>query len=1637
MAKEVRPNSKHDPQPTDSKKSRNSSDRENQVSSGNPKTWTLQDLTIFNDAPVQELRLGIGKKLQGLGPGPGGDDRPIPLMVHLLEKDLYEPLFLRDPQCLKALKDGSRLPPGLPPIVDFINADDISNESDYHILTRHAYTDGAFKLFENLIQSGLQLTVNEFLELATSLSRIQVFLHDNDLPGYQWNGNNIIGVPQAAQSSILNSHQGYRFDFIGSGIAFKSVGIVPQELLDKKYFPPEFKSKSVGIIDPTSLDTVSDIYILSAFLEEVLDRATSFEELSLQAQKIKDLIYRQAIRNGEVPTQDEVDDKEQEILDHLYTIRTKIEGILEEGLADRELRPTAAQLYSHLQELHEKVKTYSEALNSLGFEPFNAFEDELKRYIPYQIQLHPQSVNHFEESLVQLIGSDLPQEVTRITLGNHERTLKIEDNTGSSVTFVVPKGFPQGEHPVLINNRRTDQTLIVLAPQWLEVQPDRQRQPWDGFGDLEFTINGKDLPSEAQFALLPLKLDIDPDEVNPIVSIEVKRVQEDDLPLEEVEEKSTQLKVTFPGSSPEGMYSILCNGFDTGLELSIDKALPDPIVDTCGEPHRDLLNHREQWVPIRGKNLHPDMLVDLGEGAPEEIGLILEDHSDRRGHLKIPAGYLAGTYTLRVNKKETPHRLTVHQPEWQTISPERIKLRHKEKATQEVIISGVHLPRLDSEKGDFYELKSLTGKKIEKGIIAIEELLPQTPDENLKHKLKLSGALKRGTPRLFFAEQDTQLKFKVHRGYSPASWVGMALVGIFLLFLAGTWVADFFRPHLEPLEKNQAFNFGDDPVLVQGQRIDSLILASIENPKDRHRLTLETYDPAEPQKFFRPLGIPAGNYHLIPQNGFLEGPPSEEPFTVLSTQFELQPSELNRSVDSEFILSSKEQFPLHEIRFLILKRVLDETPKTPSPEQSKAKTLAEVPLKFPVSPKGLVKIPKGTFKPDQEGKYEVFLAHDFIEDALRAAPLKGHLTASGEEISVRVIGPKVDSIEPRPATLALDGLLKIKVLGQNFSTDQGLHFSSQNTEIEPFVLSPTADQHFEGQGKPGQFKLAWVNINGKQQHFDPIPDHTLEVLPAPRITEIQPKSLDPRKYPEWKVRGDNLKGAKNIHLSTKENPKPLYEAELTEDLIVILESGQQEATLAAPELKPGVYSVHPGGTEELKILDDCRELFKTFVNSSKNQQEMLNCLEETQETDGLRFEVADVLFDRGHFQNAYKLYAGSNLAQHQFRRQLLAREVLSLQPEAWKDLAAEDLTSIYHDAAKALGWAPGASEQKSFTSQPNTTWDLDYTLGTLTENPKEALALFTRSISKKSQQAKSFEIQKFQKALEGRVEALVEKNIRSLEQATGIEILKELETEILSQAEELERLSQASHAKLYFYLGHITYWYQGEIDKAIGFFDKVSPGESSFMSLATSYKEALIPTVKEGEKSKGPSFESPSSISNELDWFQSFISLFTHYQSIRRSQTFNILTEAKNSAAHLSNEERAASKNLHSLLQALEQQEASPDPLARDALIAYLRGAQSIAWPRQGAQSKLEQNQQHFLALSLTEENSPLRDLYLVEGKIEPLESSQLARLPFSKFKELRDRLTQVQKSSLTDALKERASNVSRKLTGVTVRSSR
>lgn len=642
------------------------------------------NITFYLDQPVAGLENALGKFLHGLGPGPDGPDRPIPLFLELLDPELFVLKFNPgDPAFQVLANDQNRflLPRSLPPILTVLAPHEDENPTGDWTIARHAYSEGAFRLLHDLIASGHRFGLKEFLRLAAGLAEALAFLHGHGIAHGPWSARSILCVPQEAEKTPLADASAFRFDLLNSGVLCRRPEVAVPELLERGGFARELFPPGSAAPDLELYDLDCDVFSFAAFLRDLFQRASSFEELTRQAARIRDAFHREALRRGLEARPELWRQKEQEILDHLHTLKVKTEAMIQAGLEARHQRSKAAGLQDTIQELFRKAAEYGSRLLDSGFEPLNVFGDGLLHYSPYQITATPLEVNNFESSIVQLDGEGLPQEVIRVTLGDEDRALEVEPASGKSLRFKVPGGFPAGNHPILLNNRRTNASLRVVAPVWEQLLPNPVRKPWPGFGNLAVKLTGRRFPAltpaftlesaagGGRWDALSCRATGHP-EGHPGAEIESQ-------PEGAGEAAQGCLELEFPGDLPAGEHRLLCNGLSTGLALEVLEAPPEPAVDPEGLDLREVLNHREQKVRLRGRRFHPAMIVDLGEGSPAGAEFHLEPGSDRGGLLTLPAAFPAGSYRLRVNRKETGLSLEVLQPMWQAVQPPLVSLPAK------------------------------------------------------------------------------------------------------------------------------------------------------------------------------------------------------------------------------------------------------------------------------------------------------------------------------------------------------------------------------------------------------------------------------------------------------------------------------------------------------------------------------------------------------------------------------------------------------------------------------------------------------------------------------------------------------------------------------------------------------------------------------------------------------------------------------------------------------------------------------------------------------------------------------------------------------------------------------------------------
>jgi hypothetical protein len=353
--------------------------------------------------------------------------------------------------------------------------------------------------------------------------------------------------------------------------------------------------------------------------------------------------------------------------------------------------------------------------------------------VPYQIAVQPLVLNNFEDTDVTVTGEELPPEIVRISLGEYDQFMEVVENSGHKIRFRVPGGFPTGSHPIHINKRRTNQSIKVKAPKWEQIIPTCVRKPWEGFGDIVIRISGTDLPESPDFTLgSPHVTDQENPAVDPLGVFTALKVAKDRASHAESTEDtgdihavgiapSTVYAVEFAEECPVGQHRLYCNGLDTGLVVAIDDALPDPKLDRRGIAPETVLNYREPKVRLSGKHFHSSMVVDLGEGAPENFELTIKPGSDGVATLTLPAGFLPRSYPIRINRVDFGAQLEVRQVEWTGLKPESISLKQKHSESPQVGVRGTLLPKLDQEAGDFYTLRNSRAKVIEEAIIKTTE----------------------------------------------------------------------------------------------------------------------------------------------------------------------------------------------------------------------------------------------------------------------------------------------------------------------------------------------------------------------------------------------------------------------------------------------------------------------------------------------------------------------------------------------------------------------------------------------------------------------------------------------------------------------------------------------------------------------------------------------------------------------------------------------------------------------------------------------------------------------------------------------------------------------------------------------------
>ncbi len=1547
---------------------------------------------------VAGLENAIGLFVHGSGPGPDRSQRPIPLFFQLLDPERHELGFAPGDRCYEVLSDDQGrfdLPRSLPPILSVAQPGDEPDFPSHLVVVRHAHTEGAFELLHDVIEGGFQFHLEEFLNLAHALATVLEFLHGHGIVHAQWNARSVLCVPREAPESAFGDTASHRYLVLNTGVRFRDPDAVPRECLERGYFPEETLRTKRGMPEAATLDLGADVYCFSAFLRDVFQRATAVEDLTRQATRIRERFVTAMIRSGTECDTRVALAKEQEILDHLYTIKSRIESLIERGLRTRTERSSAATLAGGYRDLQEKTERYSRLLLESP-SPTNVFGNELAGYVPYRITVKPAVCNSFEESTVAISGAALPSEVVRVSLGESDVLLEPSEieEPGRRLRVSIPQGLPAGEHQILINNRRADQPLCVVSPTWSAVVPESVRQPWPGFGPIAVEIRARDLPSRLDFRLVAEGSEVAVTDLLAAEHEEASDPGEARAPLpsapafvdatamtRESGADGERIRLEFPEDSPVGPHAIRCNGLDTGLRFRVDDPLPEPVLVEGGVSPGEVSNHREQRVTLSGRDFHEKMIVDLGEDRPAALGFELVGNRGREATLLVPEGTPPGDYPLRINRKESGVELRIHAPRWTAVSPGSVVLRRRQKGAPSITVSGANLPEIDPDRGDAYSLRTRTGKEIAGAVLEAREA-----EEGKSHTLVLSPRLRRGKARLAFGGADTRLRLRVRRQLPRGVWVVIALGLLGALGVAGHQLARALAPEITALDRQRVFNFHDTTVSLSGRRLERITLEEVDGT---HTATIPLEAPEaegeegdEGRYRFSVDGFTPGEYRLVPHATILRGEPAAEPLTIASPRFELEPAVVDRLERSELVLSSASGFPIETIETptLTLRRA------TPSVEQALEEDAPEPGLDFPLDGAGRFVIEAGALRPEQEGEYEVLLD---------GTALDASLSASGDALAVRVIGYRVTAIEPNPVTAASDESIEIAVRGERVPADLRLALVAGDTVSS--TLQSDGSERFTGTAEPGSYALAWELAT---DDLETIAGVALAVHPPPRVTGVAPGTVRPGVPVDLRFTGLNLRRAGSIALRHT-GATSVVELAVEPDRVLQTDVEAEYATRVVLD-ETGRYSVAPGEGVFLEVAEDCAALLEQYLADASVRVRLVSCLADRRVPADLRRQGADLFFDQGYFAAALALYRDLADLKSRFRTAFLRHFVESA---ADVELAVRDgdlPTSPYMQAAVALGWVPGRTGAPPVGS--GNTWDVDFVRGHLAADPEPAIEAFELAIAKKRQAAADRAVTEFEPALDGLAAAYLDHAAVLLERGSPLRARETLEDAFFATQEHIERLGDDARSFCHFLRGHMTLWYAGGDEAAAASLRQgLESGAGGYALLCRRYLEVLGAVE---ERASGPRMTFSG-------FWGAFLTATKHYRGVRRAASAGILTEIYDFGVAIDAEERAASVELHEAVRNLETSRVIADPFARLALLFYLRNAQRLSWPGQEGGERATEHRRELLDLGLREDERAIRDLYLLEAQIRPLEPAQIAALRRDEVTRLGETLTRVEGSRL------------------------
>jgi len=1507
---------------------------------------------------VQGLDNALGEFYHGTRPmAGGGEGGEFPVFHQRLDPTEFYVGFQPGSRTFQVLSNDQNrftLPHALPPILSlaFPDRDAPGSAESGAVVTRHAYSEGAFRLLHDLLREGhVEFSLDAFLRFTRAMADVLAFLHAHEIVHGQWNPRSVIAIPAETMPTPLGEEASYRFEVINTGICFRETADVPAEFLEHHYYPPEIFLTATDKPDYGAIDIETDVYCFAAFLKDLFTRAVSSESLASQAARIHALFMQEMNRKGLKATPEKMRQKEQEILDHLYTIKTRAEAMIQEGLRDRGSRATAAEIRAWAVDLDEKSRAFAAQLHERGFATIDVFGGDLQHYTAFNLEVSPSRVNSFQSTEVTLRGQGLPQELVRITLDDRDQGVQVVSASPRAIVFRVEAGFAPGRYKLSLNNRRTNGQLEVVAPGWTSLEPIEVHQPWEGFGPITVRFQGDDLPEDATYSMRRVH-----EATGELIGEAREALAVHDLGEDGIE-------LAFPPDTEPGSHELCANGLPTGLRLLVKERRPVPRLTPGGLEHDTVKNHRPHALLLSGSDFHPEMTLDLGEDTPPGFAWRLED--SETAVLEIPVAFAPGSYRLHLNHQETELELRVVAPRWLEITPDGVKLGRRPGEPIAVEVSGAQLPSLDEDGEGGYVLANRRGAPFEGSVVEAS-----VAKEGYVHRIRLAADLPRGRPRLLFAGVDTGLQLRVVRPIPRLVYVFAAV----LVLAALAWVAqDQVRkriPEITGIAPEAVFDYGDPKVTLTGHHVQSVELAA----EDGARVDLAV-EEVEPGRYrFSTGGLAPGLYRIKPVGLFLDGDPDEATLTIRPAALRVTPLVLHRLDEGSIQIHAAEGFNLRDHALKALAFLHKET--------------GQPAFTLPVTADGYVDLPAGRLGVEAEGEYRVRLDDEPLGEV------------------VRVIGPHLTAVRPAAVTLDESGRIVLSAEGQHLRPGLWLGLARAGEEaIVHRLEAGTEANTFAGQVGPGSYTLA---LGHGDQAFERYPQMTVTVQPPPRITSVEPRTLNPGKPVTLRFQGVGLRDLPAILLRAQRKGRKDVTLPIDARRVLEPDGDRSHSTVrvAGVSLASGRYQIVPSSPQiTLEVYDDCRQLVDAYKKGAADEATLIKCLFEERPPDDVRLEAAGLLFDRGRFAEARHVYEARPEPAARFRRSFIDVYVNGKAPE-FAGSKSDPEGDPYAVAARRLGWIEG--ERGPLPSLETLPWELAFAQGLTAADPDAAVAAFERAVAVGPETFKAARVELYRAELD-RAVALVGK--LAVDEAMFL-----IEGKLLGQDAIRELLSPEDVERARFWLGHLTLWYTGDEKKATAQLRQAGESEAGgrFAALARRYLAAIDGKGADSEETTG--------------WIPRFLDVIRYYREIALEPNFNLLTERYDFGILLEPEERKKSIAFHRSLRNLEKIDKPLDPFAHFSLLYYLRSAQSASWPDQAGGQLAAVHRGKLRALAIPAPLRPIRDYYLFRAAVDPLDRSQVTVLSQAERTRYQAELDKLDVEKLPAGFKQRVQRLKEKL---------